>query len=455
MTVKEMREARAKAVADARKIQDRADSEKRGLSAEEQGQVRQFLDEADKHKRAADEAAARDRLTEHERELTESAGRRTDEGVERKDGDRGGSERGDRGRDGESRGGGDRGREEREITWRLRSGRTRRLALAGRAASADYRDHYARYLATGERRGLIVATDGESRDLQADADVSGGYLVAPLQMTARLIQAVDDQVFVRQYATIVPVTKAQSLGAASLDADPDDGEWTSEIQAGGNDTAMAFGGRELHPTLLSKEVRLSRKLLRLAPDVEGLVMERLGYKFSVTEEKQYLLGNGANKPLGVFVAHPAGIPTSRDMSTGNGATEIKGDGLIRAKFHLKGQYRGRARWLFHRDAVAQICLLKDGNGQYLWRQGLTTGEPDTILGIPLDESEFAPNTFTTGKYVGILADWHYYWIAEATQFSIQRLDELYAKQNKVGFIGRRELDAMPVLAEAFVRVKLA
>jgi hypothetical protein len=37
---------------------------------------------------------------------------------------------------------------------------------------------------------------------------------------------------------------------------------------------------------------------------------------------------------------------------------------------------------------------------------------------------------------------------------IQRLDELYATTNQVGFISRLESDAMPVLEEAFVRVKL-
>jgi len=38
---------------------------------------------------------------------------------------------------------------------------------------------------------------------------------------------------------------------------------------------------------------------------------------------------------------------------------------------------------------------------------------------------------------------------------MQRLVELYAATNQVGFVGRLESDGMPVLAEAFVRVKLA
>jgi HK97 family phage major capsid protein len=39
----------------------------------------------------------------------------------------------------------------------------------------------------------------------------------------------------------------------------------------------------------------------------------------------------------------------------------------------------------------------------LWLPSLTQGAPDTLLGAPLDESEYVPNTFTTGKYVGMYA----------------------------------------------------
>jgi HK97 family phage major capsid protein len=62
---------------------------------------------------------------------------------------------------------------------------------------------------------------------------------------------------------------------------------------------------------------------------------------------------------------------------------------------------------------------------------------------------------TTGNYVGILGDFSYYWIADALDMQVQRLVELYAATNQVGFIARREVDGMPVLEEAFVRVKLA
>jgi HK97 family phage major capsid protein len=51
------------------------------------------------------------------------------------------------------------------------------------------------------------------------------------------------------------------------------------------------------------------------------------------------------------------------------------------------------------------------------------------------------------------ADFSYYWIVDALDMEVQRLVELYAETNQVGFIGRLETDAMPVLEEAFVRLK--
>ncbi|MBN50039.1 MAG: phage major capsid protein [Spongiibacteraceae bacterium] len=295
----------------------------------------------------------------------------------------------------------------------------------------------------------------ELRDLQADVDIEGGYIVPPEQFVNQLIKFVDDMVFIRQRATVIQVPSAQSLGAPSLDTDPADADWTSELDTGSEDSAMAFGKRSLHPHPLAKRIKVSNKLLRVATmSAENLVRERLAYKFGITEEKAFLTGTGAGQPLGLFTASNDGISTGRDVSEGNTATSIKFDGLIEAKYTLKGQYHPNAAWMFHRDALKQLAKLKDGEGQYIWRESVRAGEPDRLLGLPFIMSEYAPNTFTTGKYVGILGDYSNYWIADSLAMQLQRLVELYAETNQVGFIGRRELDGMPVLEEAFVRVKL-
>jgi HK97 family phage major capsid protein len=102
-----------------------------------------------------------------------------------------------------------------------------------------------------------------------------------------------------------------------------------------------------------------------------------------------------------------------------------------------------------------IRKLKDGEGNYLWQPGLASDRPATILSIPYDESEYCPNTFSTGKYVGALCCWNYYWIVDALTLRIQVLRELYAETNQTGYIARAETDGMPVHENGFVRVTLA
>ena len=309
-----------------------------------------------------------------------------------------------------------------------------------------------RALSTAFAHGLPACSPIERRALQADSDIAGGYLRPPITWIQDMIQAVDDQVFVRRFATKHSVTDADGLGAPSLDADVADADWTSEVAAVAEDTALKFGRRELHPHPLSKLVKVSMKLLRkTAGGAESLVRTRLGYKFGVTEEKGFLTGTGASQALGVFTASADGISTGRDVQTGS-ATSITADALIDAKYKLKGNYWAKARWLFHRDGLKIIRKLKDTTNQYLWQPGLVAGQPDRILDVPVDMSEFCPNTFTTGKYVGLIGDWTFYWIADALAFEVQRLNELYAATNQIGFIGRQEIDGMPVLEEAFARL---
>lgn len=303
--------------------------------------------------------------------------------------------------------------------------------------------------------GRDALSEPERRALQVDSPTAGGYIVSPQEFVDALIQAVDDQTFIRQLATVYPVTGADSLGAASLDADPADAAWTAEIGAVSEDSTMAFGKRELKPNQLTKLVKVSMKLLRKSAKAEGIVRDRLAYKFGISIEKACMTGTGAAQPLGVFTASNDGIATTRDVSTDNTATAFTWEGLVNAKYALKGGYQARASWIMHRDAVKMAAKIKDGEGRPVFDLASGPNVPDRLLGLPLFMSEYAPNTFTNGLYVGILGDFSYYWIAEALGYDLQRLNELYAANSQVGFIGRTELDGMPVLGEAFARVKLA
>jgi HK97 family phage major capsid protein len=300
--------------------------------------------------------------------------------------------------------------------------------------------------------GRIAGEDSqEFRALQGDIDAQGGFLVAPEQFVTDLIKEVDDIVSIRKLATVFSVPNADSLGAPSLDNDPADADWTAEIKTGSEDGAMSFGKRSLKPHPVAKRIKASNTLIRKSVlPVERIIRQRMGYKFAVTEEKAFLTGNGANQPLGLFTASANGISTGRDISTGNSTTAITWNGLMEAMYGVKDQYRNNGTWLFHRDGLKQIAKILDANNLPIFN--LRDGE---INGRPYISSEYVPSTFTASSYVGMFGDFKNYWIADALDMRLQRLDELYAETNQTGFIGRKETDGMPVLEEAFARVQLA
>ncbi len=378
MNLKEKMQERAALVEKARVLLDTAETEKRELTAEEEAKYEEMMADVDLR---AKEIKREEGQLALEKELKESktAPHKPDVDPEVKEKD---------------------------------------IKLWGQRATPEYRESFNHFL----RNGAGALDAEEHRALQADDAALGGFLVTPQQFVVQLIKKVDDAVTIRPLATIVQLGKAESLGAPSLDTDADDAEWTPEIVEAPEDTAMRFGKRELYPHQLSKLIKLSQKLIRVSVmDMEGLIAGRLAYKFAITQEKAYMTGDGAGKPLGVFIASDDGIGTGRDVSEDNEATIIKADGLINAKFTLKGQYWKAARWIFHRDAVKQIRKLKDGDGQYLWVPGIKGNLVDTILDTPYLMNEYAPNTFTAGKYVGILGDFSFYWIADALNLAIQRI----------------------------------
>jgi HK97 family phage major capsid protein len=294
----------------------------------------------------------------------------------------------------------------------------------------------------------------EMRAVSVDNPTEGGYAVP--KATSDMIWAkAKDLTFMLQLASVVPVTSADSLGSPTLENDPADADWTGEVAAINEDSTMSFGLRELKPELVTKYLKVSNKMLRKLPNIEAFITDRLGYKFSVTIEKACLTGNGAGQPLGIFTASNNGISTGRDMSTDNTATDITADGLLNNVYNVKAPYRRNAGWFGSRAFFGRVSKLKGGDGHYLWQPALVAGQPDTLNGFPIYESEYAPSTFTTQQYVAVFGDMKYYQIATAMGFTMQRLTELKALNNQTVFIGRSEVDGMPIFEEAFSRVKLA
>lgn len=325
--------------------------------------------------------------------------------------------------------------------------------LENRRKKMDTRDF------TPEKRQLDSFLRGEIRGLtlQGDLDTKGGFAINT-QFSNELVQEKKRLTKLRQLCRTITLTSGDGIRFPKLGTRPTAPSWTSELSIGAQNTAV-FEAIQffLHPHRTF--IRISKDLIDSSQvDIWETVRNEFAYAFAWSEEQAFISGNGAGRPLGFMVtgANGAGVGTSRDVSEGNSTTQISADGLINAFMLLEPQYQANATWIFHPDAIKQVRKLKTGAGDFLWRQGLASDAPNTILDRPVYTSYYMPNTFSTGELVGCVADFQAgYWICEFNRFEVQVLLELYAGSNEVGYIGKSRLDAQPVIEAAFSRVKLA
>jgi len=117
-------------------------------------------------------------------------------------------------------------------------------------------------------------------------------------------------------------------------------------------------------------------------------------------------------------------------------------------YHSLGRsYRRRATFMLADATALAIRKLKDGDSQYMWQPGLQAGQPDRLLGRPVEISDSMP-AMTTGLKSVLFADFSYYWIGDRTATVVQRLDELYAATGQVGYRAFKRVDGKLTLAAA-------
>ena len=307
------------------------------------------------------------------------------------------------------------------------------------------------------QRGMedYLAESTEKRAQQIDLDELGGFWLAPIQMNNDILKIADDMVYIRQMADVIPRVDAQSLGTTYLEKDLEDADWKSEI--GRITEAIAkFGKRVLRPKEMEKYVAMSFRASMQVPSLSAWLVERLGYKRGVTEERAYFVGNGVNEALGCMVNTPNGIGTDRDVSRGNSTTDVSLVGLQSAKWSIhSGFWDENMAWFGAREFYRQVSLLRGTDGHPIWMMSLTQREPDRLLSFRAYISEFCPAVFTASQYVGILGNWRRgFQIADAYDTMIQRVDQQFATDNLILYIMRACTDGAPVLPPAFARVQL-
>ena len=114
---------------------------------------------------------------------------------------------------------------------------------------------------------------------------------------------------------------------------------------------------------------------------------------------------------------------------------------------VKSGYRRKGLWIMNDATLKLLRKLKDGQGNFIWQLGLLAGQPDTLLNQKVMISNYMPLPAAGNKAI-LYGDLSYYWLADREGRALQRLDELYAAQDQVGFKITQRVDGRLLLRES-------
>jgi len=186
-------------------------------------------------------------------------------------------------------------------------------------------------------------------------------------------------------------------------------------------------------------------LLDSVENMEAEINETAGLAFGELEIAAHGNGNGVAKPLGLF-ATPAvlgGVTIGGVTGSTSATAVVTADNLVDTFHSLAPQYRARASWLLNDATIKLIRKLKtgiSGDNTYLWQPGLVAGQPDTLLGKPVNAYSGAPTPAVSTRSIAF-GDMKAYRIQDRLGIAVKYLNERYAELGQVGFRFTMRTDA--------------
>ena len=234
--------------------------------------------------------------------------------------------------------------------------------------------------------------------MQTNNDPNGGYLTSP-DRTGRMVQLIYETTPMRELATVVTTTKDRIEG--DLDLDEVTGGLKGETEPVTETSTPTVGRYAIIMGEFWAQPKVTQRIIDDADrDLESWLDKKVSDKISRLENYNFVNGPGVKGPRG-FLTYAAGLNTKssygkiEQIKTGaNGAFatragEVNGaDVFIKTVGTMKnGLLNASCRWLMSRVTLAQVRMLKDGQGNYLWQADFGKYDGGSILnyGITLGE----------------------------------------------------------------------
>mgnify|MGYP006274774791 FL=1 len=268
-----------------------------------------------------------------------------------------------------------------------------RPSVGGAAAEEKSagREAWAGFLRTGEAARLV-----EGKALSAGTPADGGH-VAPPETEALIERLVREVSPIRQIATVKQTRahtfrKPVSLGGTTSG-------WVAET-ANRPETntstldLLEFPAAELYAMPAATPAILDDSLV----DMERWLAEEVRDVFAEAEGTAFVTGSGTNQPMGFLSYTKTADASAAWEEIGYLATGVDGDfpasdpadALIDLIYAPRAGYRSNARFVMSKATVSAVRKFKDADGHYIWQPSANAGQPASLLGYPVSESEAMP-----------------------------------------------------------------
>lgn len=412
MTVIELRQKRAKLVEDARAIYNRAETENRSLTGDEEQQFDRMMADVDA---MGAQVQRMERLAAFESEQTESRGRVTrDENRAATDG------------------------QDALRGWLLLGSDVRPNEAQLRAVqSAGFTS---KTLTLNLRSDALRAGENfdawQKRALAVGTGAAGGFTVAQ-DFAGEIERAMLAFGGMRQASRVIRTATGADLPWPLSDDTANEASIIGE-NTEITETDTAFTSKTLKAyKYTSNIVKVSTELLQdSAVNIAEVVGSMLGERVARGTNRHFTVGTGTSQPEGAVTGATLGV-TAAAQGT------VTYDELLDLIHSVDVAYRPNAKFMLNDATLKALRKVKDSTGRPLvWADAnsLANGAPETILGYSFVINNHMAEIGASAKSI-LFGDFSKHLIRDVSDLVLVRLDERYAEFGQVAFVALSRHDA--------------
>lgn len=290
----------------------------------------------------------------------------------------------------------------------------------------------------------------EKREQTMGTGATGGFAL-PIQFDSTIRMAMAQQAIVRPRASVIPAgsppdarlefpaldqTSAQNMYGGVIVTHTGEGVTMTE-------TTMRLREVSIEPKEISAYIVVTNKLLNNWVAAGSFIQMQIGNAMRGAEDYDFMRGTGINQALG-FINCAAAVAYARA-----GANAIAWADVY--NMYARAKMGGSLVWIGSQTIIPQLAAMVDAGNHAVWISGAGVGSgasqalPGTLMGIPIVFADRLPPLGTRGDLN--LVDLNYYLIKDGSGPMAASSEHILFLSNKTVFKLVWNVDAKPWLSE--------